>query len=80
MRRLVVGEGIALVSVGAAIGLTGALLSTPVLRAFLFDLTPSDPTTYASALAVLGAAAILASWLPARRASRVDPVAAFRTT
>jgi putative ABC transport system permease protein len=49
-----------------------------VLRTFLFDLTPSDPVTYAGVVVVLGAAAILASWVPARRASRVDPVVALR--
>lgn len=79
VQRLVVGEGIALVSVGAVIGLAGALLSTRALQALLFDLRPSDPLTYAGALVVLGGAAVLASWLPARRASRVDPVWAFRT-
>ena len=79
VQRLVVGEGIAMVSVGAVIGLVGALLSTRVLQALLFDLRPSDPLTYATALALLGGAAVLASWIPARRASRVDPVSAFRT-
>ncbi|MDP1861151.1 MAG: ABC transporter permease [Gemmatimonadaceae bacterium] len=79
VQRLVVGEGIAMVSVGAVIGLVGALLSTRVLQALLFDLRPSDPLTYATALVVLGGAAVLASWIPARRASRVDPVSAFRT-
>ncbi len=79
VQRLVVGEGIALVSIGAVIGLAGALLSTRVLQALLFDLQPSDPLTYATVLVLLGGAAVLASWLPARRASRVDPVSAFRT-
>jgi ABC-type lipoprotein release transport system permease subunit len=49
-----------------------------VLRSLLFDLTPSDPITYVTIVAVLGAAAIVASWIPARRASRVDPVVALR--
>jgi predicted permease len=78
VQRLVIGEGIGLVCVGGIIGLAGALAATRVLRTFLFDLTPSDPVTYAGVVVVLGAAAILASWIPARRASRVDPVVALR--
>jgi ABC-type lipoprotein release transport system permease subunit len=60
------------------IGLAGALAATRVLRTFLFDLTSSDPLTYVAIVVVLGGAAILASWIPARRASRVDPVVALR--
>lgn len=78
VQRLVIGEGLALVSVGAAIGLAGAVLSTRVLQSLLFDLTPSDPFTYASILVLLGVAALVASWIPARRAARVDPVVALR--
>jgi len=78
VQRLVISEGIGLVSVGAAIGLVGALAATRVLRTFLFDLTSSDPVTYVAIVVVLGGAAIVASWLPARRASRVDPVVALR--
>ena len=78
VQRLVVGEGIGLVSVGAGIGLAGALAATRVLRMFLFDLSPSDPATYVAIVVVLGGAAIVASWIPARRASRVDPVVALR--
>ncbi len=78
VQRLVIGEGIGLVAVGAVIGLAGALAATRVLRTFLFDLTSSDPVTYVAIVVVLGGAAILASWIPARRASRVDPVVALR--
>jgi predicted permease len=78
VQRLVIGEGIGLVTVGAVIGLAGALAATRVLRTFLFDLTSSDPVTYVAIVVVLGGAAILASWIPARRASRVDPVVALR--
>jgi ABC-type antimicrobial peptide transport system permease subunit len=74
----VVGEGVAMVAVGAAIGLAGALVSTRVLRSLLFDLTSTDPLTYTTILALLAIAAVLASWIPARRASRVDPVVALR--
>jgi putative ABC transport system permease protein len=78
VQRLVVGEGATLVGIGAAVGLVGALWSTRLLQNLLFDLEPTDPATYAVILALLAAAAILASWLPARRASRVDPVEALR--
>jgi len=78
VQRLVLGEGIGLVSIGAAIGLAGALAATRLLRAFLFDLSASDPATYVAIVVVLGGAAIAASWIPARRASRVDPVVALR--
>lgn len=78
VERLVIGEGIGLVSIGALLGLVGALAATRVLRTFLFDLSASDPITYVSIVVVLGAAAIVASWAPARRAGRVDPVVALR--
>jgi predicted permease len=78
VQRLVIGEGVALVTVGAAIGLAGALASTRVLRSFLFDMTPADPATYITILLILGTAAVAASWMPARRAARVDPVNALR--
>ena len=78
VQRLVIGEGLALVGVGVVIGLLGAFAGARVLRAFLFDLTPSDPVTYAAIIVVLGVTAVLASWVPALRASRVDPVGALR--
>jgi putative ABC transport system permease protein len=78
VRRAVVREGVGLVAVGAVLGLVGALLSTRVLQSLLFELTPSDPATYVTILIVLSAAAVAASWIPARRASRVDPVEALR--
>jgi len=78
VQRLVIGEGLGLVGVGVVIGLVGALATTRVLQTFLFDLTSSDPVTYVAIVVVVGGAAIAASWIPARRASRVDPVVALR--
>jgi len=78
VQRLVVGEGLGLVAVGAALGLVGALTTTRVLQSLLFDLAPTDPPTYIAIVVILGACAIAASWIPARRASRVDPVVALR--
>jgi predicted permease len=78
VQRQIVGEGLGLVAAGAALGLAGALLSTRVMRSLLFGLTPTDPATYAGIIAVLSAAALAASWIPARRAARVDPNTALR--
>ena len=78
VQRAIVGEAVALVSVGAAFGLVMAIMATRALRSLLFDLTPTDPATYGAILALLAGAAIIASWLPSRRAARVDPVDALR--
>jgi predicted permease len=78
VRGLVIGEGVSLAAVGAALGIAGALVSTRVLRTMLFDLTPNDPVTYVGIVLVLATAVMLATWLPARRAARVDPVVALR--
>jgi predicted permease len=77
--RFVIGEGVALVAAGAVIGLAAALMLTRILRSLLFDVTPSAPATYVAIVVVLGAAAAVASWVPARRAARVDPTEALRT-
>jgi putative ABC transport system permease protein len=66
------------VATGASLGLIGAFLATRVLRSLLFDLAPSDPPTYGAIVVILGACALLASWIPARRAAGVDPVIALR--
>ena len=73
-----ISEGLALVAVGVAIGLAGAFAGARMLRTFLFDLTPSDPVTYAAIIVVLGVTAVLAGRVPGLRASRVDPVIALR--
>ena len=67
-----------LMAVGGAIGIAGALGATRVLRALLFDLSPSDPGTYAAVVAIVVGTALLAVSIPARRASRVDPLASIR--
>ena len=78
VQRLVIREGLVLVAVGVVIGLAGALAATRLLRTFLFDLTPTDPVTYGAIVVVLVGTAALASWVPGRRASRVDSVIALR--
>jgi ABC-type antimicrobial peptide transport system permease subunit len=76
---VVVRKGMTLAVLGAILGLLIAVPSTGVLTVFLFGVRASDPATLAGVTAVLLAAALLACWLPARRASRVDPQAVLKT-
>jgi predicted permease len=76
--RLVVGEGMRLVGMGMAAGLVIALLLTRALRPFLFDVSPVDPLTFIAIGLTLGGVALLASYLPARRAASADPATALR--
>ena len=76
--RLVLGEGFRLVAVGIGVGLALAALATQALRPFLFGVSPLDPATFATIGAVLLGVATLATWLPARRAARVDPMQSMR--
>ena len=77
--RLVLGEGLRLALVGALAGLALALAATRVLGGLLFQIEPLDPVSLFGAAAILVAAALLATYLPARRATRVDPVEALRS-
>jgi putative ABC transport system permease protein len=61
------------------LGLAGALGVTRVLKALLFEVSPSDAVTFAATALLLAAVALAATWWPARRATRVDPVVALRT-
>jgi putative ABC transport system permease protein len=79
IRALIVGRGLGLLGLGLAIGAAGALVSSRVLRSVLFEINPLDPTIYLGVGLLLGLAALLAAWLPARRASQVDPVVLLHT-
>jgi predicted permease len=76
--RLVLGQGMALAILGLALGVSGALASGRVLQSLLFGVSSSDLTTFVGVSVVLGTVALLASYLPARRAARTDPMEALR--
>ena len=76
--RLVLGRGVVLMTSGIVLGLAGALGLTRYLSGMLYDLTPLDPATYIAVAIAFALVALVASYLPARRATRVDPVVALR--
>ncbi|HET7694469.1 MAG TPA: ABC transporter permease [Vicinamibacterales bacterium] len=75
---LVLGEGLRTTVAGIALGIGGAALLTRYLQSLLFGVTPRDATVFAASAGVLAAVALLACYVPARRATRVDPIAALR--
>jgi predicted permease len=75
---LIIGQGSRLTLLGIAAGLAGAFVLATFLRTMLFGITPSDTVTFAGVALILGAVAIVASLIPALRASRIDPVTALR--
>lgn len=76
--RLVLRHGLMLVALGASAGLVVALLATRLVRGLLVNVSPTDPVTLAVVVSLLAAVALVAAWLPARRAARVDPMEALR--
>jgi len=76
--RLILRQGLVFAGLGVALGLAGALAATRLLTSMLFEVKPGDPLTYVGAAVLLGAVALAASYIPARRASRVDPNVALR--
>jgi putative ABC transport system permease protein len=75
---MVLRQGLSLAAAGIALGLAGALTLTRLLESFLFGITPADPLTYATICALLLSVALLACYVPARRATRVDLLNALR--
>jgi len=75
---LVVGQGVKLALTGAAVGIAGAFAATRLISSLLFGVTPTDPLTFLGVSLLLLLVAVLASWLPARRATKVDPMEALR--
>jgi putative ABC transport system permease protein len=76
--RLMMRHGLQLAALGIVLGLTGAFAVTRLLATMLFEVKPTDPLTFVGAAILLAAAAALACWLPARRATKVDPMIALR--
>ncbi len=75
---MVLRRTLALTGSGVVLGALGSLLVTRVLAKFLFEVTPTDPLTFASVTAILVAVALFSAWIPAQRAARVYPVVALR--
>jgi predicted permease len=76
--RLIIGQGMKFALIGVTIGLAGAMALTRSIAHLLFDVTATDPPTFIVITALLIVAALLACWIPARRATKVDPVVALR--
>ena len=76
--RLVLRQGMTLTATGIAVGLAGAVALTRLMRSLLFDISATDPVTFALVPLLLAAVALLACLLPARRATRIDPMVALR--
>jgi ABC-type lipoprotein release transport system permease subunit len=74
---LILGNGVRLALIAVVIGLVGAAALTRGVRSILFDVSPFDTVSLVGAALLLFGVAVLASWLPARRASRIDPKTAF---
>jgi putative ABC transport system permease protein len=76
--RLVMRRGVAVTALGVTFGLAGSLVLTRSLASLLYGVPSTDPLTYATVAALVSAVALLACWLPARRAVRIDPMEALR--
>ncbi|HKG48714.1 MAG TPA: FtsX-like permease family protein [Pyrinomonadaceae bacterium] len=77
--KLILGQGLRLAVIGVALGLAGAIAFTRLLQGLLFGISASDPLTFAVIAALLVGVALLACWIPARRATKVDPLEALRS-
>jgi putative ABC transport system permease protein len=76
--KMVLGQGLLTVAIGLIVGLAGSLLLTRTMRSMLFEISPNDPITIVGIALLLLLIAMLASYIPARRATRVDPMIALR--
>jgi putative ABC transport system permease protein len=76
--KMVLRQGFGIVSLGVVVGLAAAFAGTRLLSDLFYGVTPSDPVTYAAVATLLLVVALLACWIPARRATRVSPLVALR--
>jgi ABC-type antimicrobial peptide transport system permease subunit len=76
--KLVLGQVMRLTTIGLAAGVVGAVIATRLLRSMLFEVKPGDPATYIGMICLIAAIALLAGYLPARRAARIEPLEALR--
>lgn len=76
--RMVLGQGVRMIAIGVVFGLAGALGLGRIMASQIRNVSAADPTVFGIAVAGLIAAALLASWLPARRAAGIDPIRALR--
>ncbi|MHC4602570.1 MAG: FtsX-like permease family protein, partial [Planctomycetota bacterium] len=76
--KLVIKQGLTLIVIGLVIGMGGALALTHVLRSLLYGVTPTDPVTFVVVSLLLTVVGLLACYIPARRATKIDPISALR--
>lgn len=76
--KLAVGQGATLTAIAVAVGVSGSFFATKLLETMLYGVAPRDPATFATVAALLSMIALVATWLPARRLVRVNPVSALR--
>ena len=79
VRQMIVAQAVRLGAMGFGVGLIGSLIATRALVSLLFNVTAVDPLAYAAVCPLLAGVVLAAAYLPARRATRVDPVVALRT-
>jgi predicted permease len=78
VERMILKEGGALLAIGLALGISGALLAAKVIRGLLFGVAPNDPVTFVGVAALMAVIGIVACWIPALRAARIDPAITMR--
>jgi len=80
VQRMILGEGGVLLAIGLVLGVAGSFFASGVIQGLLFGVAPRDPITLIAVAAMMAVIGILACWIPARRAARVDPAIAMRAT